>query len=333
MVLLERRRRADAWATLVRGFAAEVPLDTLTIFGVLLLGGIAAVVGVRTILLAWSMQSWPSVEGEVRSSRALTVRPIGVTRGTEYRPELLYAFTVDGIEYTGSRRKLFTMQNSDPQSAANVAARYPVGQRVTVYYDPRNPRESILNRETALPWGVLITGAGIGLCAACASALRHKEVATEPTPRVVPQLPGLILAFAFIIIGAVAASVALIQRKRAFAMQSWSTTDAEVRSSGIEITGNGFYKPQVEYTFTVGSRQIVSRRRALFAGASSNRAWADTVVSQYPVGGRVTVYYDPVHPDECVLDRTHARALATLFPMVGLAFSAIGLVCLDYFTR
>lgn len=61
--------------------------------------------------------------------------------------------------------------------------------------------------------------------------------------------------------------------------------------------------------------------------------WADTIVSALPVGGSVTVYYDPKNPSQCVLTRKNARAIGAIIPLVGLGFSAIGLAVLDYVVR
>ena len=119
-----------------------------------LLCGFVMIFGAGKVLLAWSMRQWPTAQGEVRSSSVLPVHS-----GTDrmYRPEILYAFTVGGIEYTGVRRTLFPIQTGGTGYAEKIVAQYPVGQRVTVYYDPRNPRESVLNRGSALPMAAVVT--------------------------------------------------------------------------------------------------------------------------------------------------------------------------------
>ena len=85
-----------------------------------------------------------------------------------YRPEILYEFSVEGKQYTGVRRTLLTWQTSGSQPAEAVVSNYPVGKKVTVYYDPRNPRESILIRESALPSALFVTAVGLFFCAAFA---------------------------------------------------------------------------------------------------------------------------------------------------------------------
>lgn len=139
-------------------------MDRMMAVVVSLLGAIATLAGVRLTLLAWSMRRWAATQGEVRSSDALRFQEYRVGGGAMYRPEILYAFSVDGTEYTGVRRTLLTWQTSGSQPAEEVVARYPVGKKVTVYYDPRNPRESILIRESALPSAILVTAVGLLFC-------------------------------------------------------------------------------------------------------------------------------------------------------------------------
>jgi hypothetical protein len=80
------------------------------------LAGVAALVGG-----AWLMQvdtsNWLGVEGQVVSSSGSMSDPI-----SEYST---YEYVVDGTKYTGS---------SD--------AGYDVGLKITVYYDPTNPKDS-----------------------------------------------------------------------------------------------------------------------------------------------------------------------------------------------
>ena len=140
-------------------------MERMVVIAVFLLCATAAIVGVQKILLAWSMRRWLMAQGEVRSSSVLQV-----SSGTKrmYRPEILYAFTVGGVEYTGVRRTLFPLQTGGTDYAGKVVGHYPVGQRVTVYYDPQNPRASILNRGSALPMAAFLTAFATYMSAAMA---------------------------------------------------------------------------------------------------------------------------------------------------------------------
>ena len=92
-----------------------------------------------------SAQSWPSTSGVVLSS-SVQVRRSNRSR-SEY-PVVVYQYEVNGKSYQGQRIKAgdkFMSIRISGETQATVA-RYPVGSRVTVYYDPNNPSESALER-------------------------------------------------------------------------------------------------------------------------------------------------------------------------------------------
>ena len=66
------------------------------------------------------------------------------------------------------RLTLFATRYGSDDYPTEVVASYPVGQRVDVYYDPRNPRQSILRRGNALPMAAFITVLGLYFCVAIA---------------------------------------------------------------------------------------------------------------------------------------------------------------------
>lgn len=146
-------------------------------------------------------------------------------------------------------------------------------------------------------------------------------------------VPGLLVSFGFIFIGALLAAVALSELTVVWAAQKWPSTPAEVRSSRIVIDRWGYYEPRIEYAFTVDGQQILGKRRAFYIKSKMDRVWADTIVSENPVGARVTVFYDPNNPSQCVLTREKARGVGAVIPVVGFGFSAIGLALLDSIAR
>lgn len=92
-----------------------------------------------------SAQSWPSTSGAVLSS-SVQVRRTNKSR-SEY-PVVVYQYEVNGQSYQGQRVKAsdkFMSIRLAGETQATVA-RYPIGSRVTVYYDPANPSESALER-------------------------------------------------------------------------------------------------------------------------------------------------------------------------------------------
>ncbi len=61
-----------------------------------------------------------------------------------------YEYEVNGQLYVGDRVNIGPMQKSvNPRKSQEILARYPVGGNVTVYYNPANPQEAVLEREAA----------------------------------------------------------------------------------------------------------------------------------------------------------------------------------------
>ena len=113
---------------------------------------------------ALASQSWPTVAGTVTESE---VKVTEHTSGdgtnehaiTHYKPVVKYQYSVEGMEYAGSRIAFGAMNSA--QSAANaVVARYPAGASLTVRYDPEKPAEAVLETKTGS--GALLMVLGVG---------------------------------------------------------------------------------------------------------------------------------------------------------------------------
>jgi hypothetical protein len=92
-----------------------------------------------------SAQTWPSITGTVLSS-TIQIRHSG--RSSSDFPVVVYEYEVNGKPYQSQRIKAgdqFFSARILGQAQATVE-RYPVGSRVTVYYNPANPGESALER-------------------------------------------------------------------------------------------------------------------------------------------------------------------------------------------
>lgn len=59
-------------------------------------------------------------------------------------PLVLYTYCVDGATFRGSRVHAEARRRRNALDAEATVARYPAGTSVVVYYDPRDPAESIL---------------------------------------------------------------------------------------------------------------------------------------------------------------------------------------------
>ena len=135
--------------------------QTLTLF----VCGIAAGYAIVQIGRAILASRWPSVEGEIATTRL--VHRFGVD-GPEDYDYIGYRYSVNGRPYRGDRvrfgpqvapRSIIPTVDPEPDHpnrAATVTREYPQGARVRVYYNPRRPEESVLYLTPAVSvWGIL----------------------------------------------------------------------------------------------------------------------------------------------------------------------------------
>ncbi|MEZ4733989.1 MAG: DUF3592 domain-containing protein [Caldilineaceae bacterium] len=107
-------------------------------------GGVSLFLGVRQITRANASQSWPAVTGVV------TVSELGKHLGndrndaTTYSADISYDYRVNDRDYINGAVTFGSVSSSEPSSARRVLQRYPVGHAVTVYYNPVNPGEAVL---------------------------------------------------------------------------------------------------------------------------------------------------------------------------------------------
>jgi len=105
--------------------------------------GIAAgVFGFPKLAAVMASKTWPSVPGSVSKSGMRTVGGPGGGRGFE--AEIQAVYEVDGIVYACRRVNPASGLMRSADDAQAVLDRYPAGASVPVYYNPANPRESLL---------------------------------------------------------------------------------------------------------------------------------------------------------------------------------------------
>lgn len=115
---------------------------------------------------AWSATVGRVTEAYVRESQS---RDDDGYITTSYYPEVRYLYEAMGVEYTGKRIAFGGGVSSGHNKANETIAQYPVGKNVTVYYDPNNHEEAVLERRMDSK-GMLIIGVVftlIGICTAC----------------------------------------------------------------------------------------------------------------------------------------------------------------------
>ena len=145
-------------------------------------------------------------------------------------------------------------------------------------------------------------------------------------------LCGGFFIFAFFLGGAAALFFGYRNRQKATESLNWpkvqgTITEAEVKKD-YDTDAEGFttttYAPKIQYQYQVGEEEFTNDQIS-FGGTRtySSSKKAEEALSQYPVNGSVTVYYNPENPKEAVLVQG-TKGTMTLI-IVGAVFIAISI--------
>lgn len=104
--------------------------------------------------------------------------------------------------------------------------------------------------------------------------------------------------------------------------KNWPQADGIITASGVtsHIQDGISYHGRVVYSYNVDGVELTGQKVAFGGYDSSESSHAKEIVSRYPAGKNVTVYYRPGKPDDCILEPgIHAQAFI---------MAAIGMVLL-----
>jgi hypothetical protein len=137
--------------------------------------------GVGALALAVAYVQWRRGEaslGWVRTAGRVVVSRVEEVPGPseqgypQYRPRVRYEFSVRGRTFDGGETAIGSSVASfrDEEAAREETARFPAGSEVTVFYDPADPRRSVLRpgAPRLVPLvlaGLALLGAGLYLLA------------------------------------------------------------------------------------------------------------------------------------------------------------------------
>ncbi len=105
--------------------------------------------------------SWNAAPGRITFSTVSDIVPAhSMSEGLDdsHRAIVEYVYTVNGIEYTG-RRIAFTAGGTSSgtrREADTIVQRYHKNAPVTVYFDPQNPSEAVLEKTVGSNSGFLV---------------------------------------------------------------------------------------------------------------------------------------------------------------------------------
>jgi hypothetical protein len=132
------------------------------------------------IMAGYASKKWPSVEGKVTSSYVQKqVRSIkDSSKKPTYYPKVRYQYSVGGKTYTGDRIRFSGGEGGEKKSESqSVVDRYPSGQKVVVYYNPKHPERAVLlmgfTWKTFMPFVAGLAFLAVGIV--CLKAYRKQQ--------------------------------------------------------------------------------------------------------------------------------------------------------------
>jgi hypothetical protein len=249
-------------------------------------------------------------------------------------PDVEYEFSVGGNTWRGNRISI-----GEDSGGANTEAtlrRYPVGTVVSVYYDPGNPQNCVLERD--IPKGVgkgllFLLAFGAAVAAGIYYLATNGSRLLSHLPDSIDNKPFVIFATCF---GLVVFLFFIASFRRSRSAADWPLVRGKVLISSSErIRSNDSgsarksYTPVVEYGYRVNDVDYVSRQIKLGIVLSAGEAYAKKVASRYPKGREVDVHYDPANPSNAALENPSAfywLLLAVALACFALAARAGGFI-------
>src|SRR5262249_45599526 len=107
--------------------------------------------------MIFQMVRWPTTSGRIISSGVQEYQVSDEDgRRTQYKVSVVYSYEVRGRKYTSDRLRMgVTVSGTIAGMAKRTARYYPVGDEVTVYYNPKKPGDAVLHPYPSLfilPW-------------------------------------------------------------------------------------------------------------------------------------------------------------------------------------
>lgn len=105
-----------------------------------LVGLAVTILGVVQFKKALETKHWPSVEGTIITSE--------MSGGTKVAPIVRYLYYVDDQEYSFDQVNPLKLGRGQKKYAQRVLDKYPMDAKVTVYYNPSDPKSAVLEPGT-----------------------------------------------------------------------------------------------------------------------------------------------------------------------------------------
>jgi len=138
----------------------------------ILIGALILLFSLMGAMQSMEISEWPSTEGTVTDGNVYSEwfsTGKHISNGYYmYYPRVTYTYNVSGVEYHCDNIWRLDHQSRSANEAYGVIYSYPQGMNVTVYYNPSNPSQAVLDRtEEVSPMapiaiGVALLALGVG---------------------------------------------------------------------------------------------------------------------------------------------------------------------------
>lgn len=261
---------------------------------------------------------WPSTQGKVviSTSERRKVKTFDDDRedgrGEEERnfARIVYEYTVSGQRLQNNRVSIG--EDLGNFEIAKTMARYPVGSIVTVYYNPRRPREAVLERDTPKGlWGCIFALVVIGSGLILGSFYGFNQLtefmrAHMANPQRAPMVVAL-CAMALVTIW-----FGFVLSKQAVQAHRWPLVKGRITKSELDVfqgrlsdddtRTRTLYRPLIAYSYAFKGVTYSGNQEAFGAKVtSSSDSYARKLIAKYPLGAAVNVHVNPQNPSEAVL--------------------------------
>ncbi len=135
---------------------AMAKLLAVTVFWCGMTGVFAALIIGAILKQLDARRRFAKAPGVVVSSR-VKYHPATSDSGATYEPIVKYRYAVAGRDYVSTRYAYSFGSTGEQKHARAIVRRHPKGAKITVYYDPKDPASSVLDRRvTGLHWFLLL---------------------------------------------------------------------------------------------------------------------------------------------------------------------------------
>jgi hypothetical protein len=319
-------------------------------FGLVLVIGLGLfALGARNLRRALASPHWPTASATVVESStqkdvtapSRSMRRRGGVSSVMYTANIKFQYEVNGRTYHTDQIYFGQTVGSGDSSEAELRRfRYPLGDKVTVWYDPSDPAIASVHPgfQAEALW---LPGAGLAFLVPAVMAFVIFRSAFEGTSGMAVGLS--IFTLVFMTIGAIILFFGGRAVLRAWQSQTWPTTRGVIVYGRIdesqsattttdddeEYISTTTYNAPVVFRFEVDGKKHYSNTRRFGQLAGSDGEWASRIASLYPLGREVTVSYRPDSPDLATIE-PGISSEAWWAPGAGAAFFLFGLAALVF---